>query len=430
MINGFSKFSKEQKRRWLEKNYLNDFQYEDIFGKYDNADATLQQLHDEFIENTVANYYLPLGVAPNFCINDQFYTIPMVVEESSVVAGVSKAAKYWAERGGFRSEVVSTEKIGQIHLFFDGNSDDFQNFFNQIKPILLPDTQHITSNMQKRGGGICSIELQDKTHQLTGYYQVFATFETLDAMGANFINSCLEQMAKTIEREATHWKLSGNIEILMCILSNYVPNCLVRSQVVCSIDKMNYGNISGKVFTQKLIKAVDIANIDTYRAVTHNKGVMNGIDAVIIATGNDFRAVEAALHAYACRSGQYKSLTYAYIENDLFHFGIEVPLALGTIGGLTQLHPMVKTALRILNNPNAKQLMQIVASVGLAQNFAALSALVTSGIQQGHMKMHLVNIINQLGASPEQKTKLIEYFKDRIVSYREVYEQFLTINNS
>ena len=430
MINGFSKFSKEQKRQWLEKTYLTDFQPENIFNKYDNADTTLQQLHDEFIENTVANYYLPLGVAPNFRINDQFYTIPMVVEESSVVAGLSKAAKYWAERGGFRSEIISTEKIGQVHLFFDGNPDDFQVFFNQIKPILFTDTQSIISNMQKRGGGIRSIELQDKTHLLTGYYQIFATFETLDAMGANFINSCLEQMAKTLEREAIHQQLSGNIEILMCILSNYVPNCLVRSKVICPIDKMNYGNFSGEIFTQKLIKAINIANIDIHRAVTHNKGVMNGIDAVIIATGNDFRAVEATIHAYASRSGQYKSLTNAYIENDLFHFGIEVPLALGTIGGLTQLHPMVKTALRILNNPNAKQLMQIVASAGLAQNFAALSALVTSGIQQGHMKMHLVNILNQLGASPEQKTKLIEYFKDRIVSYREVYEQFLAINHS
>lgn len=420
MINGFSKLTKEQKRQWLLQTYFPENKEDsNIFSKYDNLDPALQKLHDEFIENTIANYYLPLGIAPNLLINNEFYAVPMAIEESSVVAAVSKSAKFWAERGGFQAEVISTEKIGQVHFFFQGNKTDLVDFFEQIKPILLADCQNITQNMQKRGGGILSVELIDKTAELENYYQIHATFETLDAMGANFINSCLEQFAQTLEREAVT-KLNGTLEILMSILSNYVPNCLVRCEVSSSVEKMDFGQMNGKDFSRRFVQAVAVANAEVHRAVTHNKGIMNGIDAVILATGNDFRAVEAGIHAYASRLGRYQSLTYARIENDLFTFGIEIPLAIGTVGGLTQLHPMVKNALQILGNPSAKKLMQIVAAVGLAQNFAAVSSLVTSGIQKGHMKMHLLNILNQLGANEIQKEQAINYFKDKTIRYSEV----------
>lgn len=428
MISGFSKQTKEQKRQWLKDTYLSDPNSKHIFEAYDHKDPQLQKLHDEFIENAVANYYLPLGIAPNFLINNKFYTIPMVIEESSVVAAVSKTAKFWAERGGFSCEVVGTEKIGQIHFFFSGEKPILFDFFEQINPTLISETQQITSNMRKRGGGITSIELRDKTSDLEHYYQIHVTFETLDAMGANFINSCLERLAQTFEQEAQKTPWGHTIEILMSILSNYVPNCLVRCKVTAPVENMQFEGISGADFSKRFVQAIAVANAEVHRAVTHNKGIMNGIDAVVLATGNDFRAIEAGIHAYASRYGQYQSLTYAHVRDGWFEFGIEIPLALGTIGGLTQIHPMVRTALQILDNPSAKELMQIITAVGLAQNFAAVSALITSGIQKGHMKMHLMNILNQLGATPEQKAQIQAHFKDKTISHSQVAQYFDEIN--
>jgi hydroxymethylglutaryl-CoA reductase len=233
-------------------------------------------------------------------------------------------------------------------------------------------------------------------------------------MGANFINSCLEAIAKAFRKD--------DIEIVMSILSNYVPQCLVRAEVSCKIDEL--GGENPREFAQKFKQAVQIAEIEPYRAVTHNKGIMNGIDAVVLATGNDFRAVEAGAHAYAAKSGNYKSLTHCEIENDVFRFWIEVPLALGTVGGLTALHPMAKLSLDMLQKPSARELMQIIATAGLAQNFAALKALTTSGIQEGHMKMHLMNILNQLNATNEEKEIVVAYFKDKTVTHSAVVEQF------
>jgi hydroxymethylglutaryl-CoA reductase len=208
-------------------------------------------------------------------------------------------------------------------------------------------------------------------------------------------------------------------------LSNYTPNCLVRAEVSAPIDTLNEGtDMSGLEFAEKFCRAVRIAEIEPYRATTHNKGIMNGIDSVVIATGNDFRAVEACAHTYASRSGRYKSLTHAEIKDGMFRFWIEVPLALGTVGGLTGLHPMVKIALKMLGNPGASELMRIASVVGLAQNFSALRSLVTSGIQKGHMKMHLLNILNQLEATEEEKEKIVHYFKDKIVSHSAAVEIF------
>jgi hydroxymethylglutaryl-CoA reductase len=257
------------------------------------------------------------------------------------------------------------------------------------------------------------------------YYQLHCTFETGDAMGANFINSCLEQFAKTLKREAGRYEpfntAEKGLEVLLSILSNYVPNCRVKAEVQCPVESLKTEtNTTPDVFAEKMLLAVDIANAEPHRAVTHNKGIMNGVDAVVIATGNDFRAVEAGVHAYAARNGSYRSLTDAKIENGQFHFWIELPLALGTVGGLTQLHPLVRLSLDILQKPSASELMQIVAVAGLAQNFAALSSLITTGIQQGHMKMHLLNILNQLSASEEEKSALLEQFRDRPISYSAV----------
>ena len=405
-IKGFSKLSKAAKLEWLtQNNFENPEATLELFQSYWHNDETVQKKHDDFIENTMTNYYMPFGVAPNFQINGKLYTLPMAIEESSVVAAAAKSASYWMARGGFKTEVVSTEKIGHVHFMYEGNASPLFNEFNALEEQLRAATKELTANMEARGGGITAITLVDKTADLDHYYQIEVCFETCDSMGANFINSNLEEMAKSLEAfTAAHQDLNEDkLEVVMRILSNYTPKCIVRASVSCPVSDLASEGTTGEDFARKFKRAIDIANAEPYRATTHNKGIMNGIDALIIATGNDFRAVEAACHTYASKSGQYRSLTHCSIENGTFTYWIEIPLALGVVGGLTKLHPLVVKALEMLGKPNAEELMGIVAVSGLAQNFAALRALVTTGIQKGHMKMHLMNILNQLEATPEEK---------------------------
>lgn len=428
-IKGFSKLSKEGKIEWVTSEFFkhaNDAQ--GVLKNYWHPDAKTQKLHDEFIENTLTNYYLPFGVAPNFKINGKMYAIPMAIEESSVVAAAAKAASFWLDRGGFKAEVIGTKKVGHVHFVYYGNYDKLLNFFNSIKEKFYEDTQEITANMRKRGGGIEDIMLINKNFEEPNYYQLKATFETVDSMGANFINTCLEQFAKTLEREiiaSDHFtEKEKAIQIIMCILSNYTPECLVRAEVSCPVEFMATEGMSAEEFCQKFERAVHVARIEPYRATTHNKGIMNGIDAVVIATGNDFRAIEAACHTYAARSGQYRSLTDCEIKDGIFRFWIDVPMALGTVGGLTTLHPVVKFAHEMLGHPNAKELMMIIAASGLAQNFGALRALTTTGIQKGHMKMHLLNILNKLEATDQEKLSMKIFFKDKVPHYNEIVSKF------
>ena len=421
IISGFSKRTKEEKINWLAMHYFaNQPEIIAIIKQYWNSDDALQQLHDDFIENTISNFYLPYGVAPNFIINNKAYVVPMVIEESSVVAAASLVAKFWSTRGGFKAEVISTTKIGQVHFIYKGDKNELTQYFNSKKELLKLATASITKNMEKRGGGILDIELIDKTEKLAHYYQLHITFETVDSMGANFINSCLEAIAKEFR--------NNEIEIVMSILSNYVPECLVKAEVSCTIEEL--GGDAPQKFAEKFHQAVQIASIEPYRAVTHNKGIMNGIDAVVLATGNDFRAVEAGVHAYASRSGHYTSLTHCDISNGVFRFWIEVPLALGTVGGLTSLHPLAKLSLEMLQQPSARELMMIVATAGLAQNFAALRALTTLGIQHGHMKMHLMNILHQLGANDAEKKEIARYFEEQTVTHSAVVAKFNQLRNN
>ena len=419
-IKGFSKLSKNEKIEWLTKTcfHQND-KAKKILQQYWNSDNSLQKLHDEFSENTVSNYYLPFAIAPNFLINNKIYTVPMAIEESSVVAAASKAAKFWMHNGGFKAEVIATEKIGQVHFLFYGNKKIISDYFDFVKPLFFEKTKIITSKMNSRGGGILDVFLVDKTSEIDGYFQIFATFNTVDAMGANFINSCLEEFSNIFYNSTSLFKngsLNKNdIEIIMSILSNHVPNCIVKSFVSCNVNELNNLEPKTENFADRLIKATEIANNDIYRAVTHNKGIMNGVDAVALATGNDFRAIEAGAHAYAS-IGRYKSLSNAYIMNDIFYFELKLPLAIGTVGGVTSLHPLVKIALEILDNPDSKELMKIIASVGLAQNFGALRSLVTTGIQKGHMKMHLTNLLNKYDVTELEKQKAIKYFKNKSVT--------------
>ena len=422
-VAGFSKWTKEEKINWIAESYFSNPQDAiALIKSYWHADEKLQQLHDDFIENTITNFYLPLGIAPNFLINGKYHTVPMAIEESSVVAAAAKAAKFWSTRGGFKATVINTEKIGQVHFTFTGDFATLNTFFQDTKAKFFSDTESLTKNMQQRGGGILNIELRDKTALLENYFQLHATFETKDSMGANFINSCLEQFAKTLKDEAQDYEGFSDdekdIEVVMSILSNYVPNCLVRAEVSCKVEELAEKNIEHPTeFAEKFVQAVKIAQVEPYRAVTHNKGIMNGIDAVVLATGNDFRAVEAGVHAYASRNGQYAGLSHAKIENGIFTFWIEIPLALGTVGGLTSLHPLVKLSLEMLEKPSAKELMMVVAVAGLAQNFGALRSLTTTGIQEGHMKMHLNNILNQFEATKEERQLVKKHFKEHAVSH-------------
>lgn len=422
-ISGFSKLSKNDKINWVCDNYLgNNSNAKHIITQYLNDDKKLQKLHDEFAENTISNYYLPFGVAPNFYIDGEMHCIPMVIEESSVVAAASKAAKFWLDKGGFKTKVLNTTKVGQVHFKFSGDFGKLKTLIEAQKSKFYDDASSITRNMEKRGGGILDIQLVDKTEMLSHYYQLHCTFETVDAMGANFINSCLEQFGKTLEHIA---QPQFDVEVILCILSNYVPECLVRAEVSCPLQMLGKTEKEALSFARRFKYAIDIANVEPYRAVTHNKGIMNGIDAVVLATGNDFRAIEACAHAYASKDGSYKSLTHASIEDDIFRFWIDVPIAVGTVGGLTSLHPLVKVALQMLNSPSAKALMKVIAVAGLAQNFAAVNSLVTTGIQKGHMKMHLMNILNQFEATPQEKEQAIEYFKTHTATHSEAVD-FIT----
>lgn len=431
-VEGFSKLSKQKKIDWLISEYLsNDKNYEQILQQYWNNDTEIQKLHDEFSENTISNFYMPYGIAPNFLIDGKLMALPMAVEESSVVAAASKAAKFWIDKGGFKTTIINTKKLGHTHFIIDVESHKLQHFFNfKLKKKLLEATESITANMRNRGGGILDIKLVDKTAEMPNYFQLKASFDTVDSMGANFINSCLEQFGKTLKEEVLlednfSQEEKESLQVVMNILSNFTPDCIVRAEVSCKIEDLkDDSGISNEEFARKFKQAITIAEIEPYRATTHNKGIMNGVDAVVIATGNDFRATEACAHAYAARDGKYTSLTHCTIDNGIFRFWIDLPISVGVVGGLTNLHPLVKFSLALLGKPSAQELMSILAVSGLAQNFGALRSLVTTGIQKGHMKMHLFNILNQMGATEEEKQHFVTYFKDKTVTHHEVITEF------
>lgn len=420
-IKGFSKLSKEEKMQWVADNFFEDKDIVEAWKNFWHPNQEQQKILDGFSENTITNFPIPFGVAPNFVINGKAHAVPMAIEESSVVAAASAAAKLWMTRGGFHAEVIDTQKIGQVHFLWEGEKEVLFDTFEQLKTILLADAKPITVRMEKRGGGILDVVLIDMTSKEENYYQLKATFETCDSMGANFINSVLEQFGKTLKDYFTS-KYDADLVIVMAILSNYTPDCLVKAWVECSIDELEgvCSHMDAATFAKKFKTAVRIAEIDPFRATTHNKGIYNGIDAVVIATGNDFRAIEACGHTYAARDGQYRSLSHCSTENGRFRFELEVPMAVGTVGGLTKLHPLAKHSLELLGNPSARELMEIITVVGLAQNFAAVKSLVTTGIQQGHMKMHLQNILHHFNALNGEVDATIKHFEDKTVSFNAV----------
>ncbi|MFZ4634771.1 MAG: hydroxymethylglutaryl-CoA reductase, degradative [Saprospiraceae bacterium] len=428
-VTGFSKLSKRQKIEWLAEQFCAEpAEAMATFAAFEHPDEGQQRILDGFAENTIANFPMPYTIAPNFLINGRLYAVPMVIEESSVVAAASSAAKFWLEHGGFHTAVVDTVKLGQVHFRWAGDPDRLKSLFPDIKAMLLGGCADLTENMEKRGGGVLDMELLDFTALEPEYYQLRVSFETCDSMGANFVNSVLERYAEGLEHFFTlHPALPDeerDVEVIMSILSNYTPRCLVRAWVEAPVESFaesaRQHGMDAVEMVERFALAVRIAQLDPYRATTHNKGIYNGIDAVVIATGNDFRAIEACGHTYAARDGQYRSLSTCTVHNGVFRFELEVPLALGTVGGLTALHPLAKQSLDILGHPGAPELMGIVAAVGLAQNFAAVRSLVTTGIQQGHMKMHLNNILRHLGATDAEMEAAQSYFCRKTVSFSSV----------
>lgn len=419
IIKGFSKLSASEKTDLLMERFQLDCSLKEQLERY--LHPSDQFLFNDISENTISNFYLPFGLAPNFLVNERMYMLPMVIEESSVVAAASKAAGFWAANGGFRTRVISTVKNGQIFFKWGGPRALLAEKLDLLEKEILNATESLTQNMRKRGGGIKGFELKEVPH-MDHTLQLLVKFNTADSMGANFINSCLEQIAPVLERFInTDNGLAqfGRAEIIMSILSNYTPECLVECSVECPVNQLApySGSYTPEEFANRFETAVNIAINDPYRAVTHNKGIFNGIDALVLATGNDFRAIEAGAHAYASRNGHYSSLTHIDLEDGTFRYTLTIPLALGTVGGLTTTHPMAKIALEILGRPSADQLMQLAAAAGMANNFSAVASLVTTGIQKGHMKLHLTNILNALDASADEKLLAIDHFKGKQVSY-------------
>ncbi len=424
ILKGFSKLGKAEKLDILKKHVPLDEAQIELLLSFQSNRKDLEDVIENFSENHISNFWLPLGVAPNFIINNRAYFAPMVTEESSVVAAAANAAKFWADKGGFKAKILGTKKAGQIYFTWQGDIKRLENNFSKLKELLRAATSYLTSNMEKRGGGILDITLNENNPNSTDYHIINVYFETADSMGANLINSCLEAMIPKLKSFITssYPEVYSEPEIIMGILSNYTPECLVECWVECDIEQLSEvsGNITAQQFAKKFEMAVKIASENVQRAVTHNKGIFNGIDAVLLATGNDFRAVEACGHAFASRNGYYTSLTKVEVSESKFKFSLQIPLAIGTVGGITSVHPLAKLSLQIMQNPLAEELMQIIAAVGLASNFAAIRSLITDGIQKGHMKLHLNNIIYHFNANETERLKAEEYFKNQQVSFKAV----------
>lgn len=418
-FSGFSKLNREQRVQYLQDHSFLTEDQGAVLETFCPSGETHRLLFDSMVENYLTNFPVPMGVVPNMLINGDIYAVPFAIEESSVVAAAAKAAKFWSTRGGFRAEVQAMTKKGQVHFIWNGDASVLANRFEDISIQLLHATSHLTAKMRHRGGGISGIELIDKSRELDGYFILDFSFETADSMGANFINSCLEAVAAALTKLPELNKNGHQAEVILSILSNFTPDCKVKCWVECPVQELAGWNeeFSGSEFARKFHLATEMARIEVSRAVTHNKGIFNGIDAVLLASGNDCRATAASAHAWAARDGNYRSLTTLQLTDQLFRYELELPLAIGTVGGITQIHPVVKNNLEMLNNPDARKLMMIAAAAGLANNFAAVASLITTGIQQGHMRMHLQNILQQLQASSFERERVLRHFKETTISY-------------
>ncbi len=384
----------------------------------DSASTVLPEAYaNQMIENYLFNYHLPLGVAVNLKVNNAEYVVPMAIEEPSVIAAASFGAKLL---GNIQAETKERLLIGQIIMTVQQPFIEIQQNIKENKAKLLNIASQASASMVRRGGGPKDIWVEEKEHPNRNYVSVYLSLDPCDAMGANVINTVLEALSPTMESI-----IEG--EVLMSILSNYQPQAVTIATAKVPFAHLSKDKEEAKSLAERLEMASDYAWLDPYRATTHNKGIMNGIDAVVIATGNDWRAIEAGAHAYAVKDGQYRSLTKWQVnyEDESLEGSIEIPLQVATVGGTLSSHPTAKLALKMLNITSAKDLSNIIASVGLIQNFAAMRALVSEGIQKGHMRMQARALAMQVGATIEEIPAVVTQLNEAAQMNRDTARRIL-----
>ena len=377
---GFSKLNRDQRfEKLLTEGLLTK---EDL--NFLKSQSVPESISENLIENSIGFFHLPLGLATNFVIDKKSYCIPMAVEETSIIAAVSKAAKWVSECGYVTTKKKGDLIVGQIQISKTKNVENLKSVLLEKKPEFLDYANKLANGLVRRGGGFKDIVLRciDRSDgKIMSIIHVYA--DPVDSMGANIMNQVCEALKPKIEALT-------NEKVSMCILSNLADSKLFSSKVVIENIDRELGD--------KIEEASLFANVDPYRAATNNKGVLNGIDPILIATGNDWRAVEAGVHAYAHRDGKYTSLTTWKMEGKDLEGELEIPIAVGIIGGVTNIHPTARLSLKILGVKSSEELSRIIVAVGLIQNLGAISTLVTTGIVSGHMKLHASNLALQVGA--------------------------------
>lgn len=424
-IPGFYKMTIEERREFLKEN--NILSQDELMTFSSNGEGSLPlEKADNMIENVVGTYPLPFGLGLNFLINEKEYIIPMVIEEPSVVASASFMAKIVRDAGGFNTEATDRVMIGQIQVVGCPDFEQAKAELLQAKDELIQDANAAHPSLLARGGGAEDLEvriLNEDSDSEYGKMLVLHLFiNTCDAMGANTINTMVEALAPKVEQ------LTGG-KVYLRILSNYADRCLAKATCSIPVELLETKEFTGEEVRDGIVHAYEFAASDPYRAVTHNKGIMNGIDPVVIATGNDWRAVEAAAHAHAARYGKYGSMTtWSVADNGNLVGELELPMAVGTVGGSIRIHPVSKLALDLLDVESAQELAQVIVAVGLAQNLGALRALATEGIQRGHMALHSRSVAMAAGATGEMidviANELIETNEIRVGKAKELVDGY------
>lgn len=399
---GFSKKTQAEKLRFLKDNQLLS---DDNWQRLVNNDLLGLETANQIVENVLGTFSLPFSVAPNFLIDGNHYQLPMVTEEPSVVAAASYAAKVIAASGGFTTHIHNRHMIGQVALYHIGDMPAAKESILQAKDDLLEQANQAHPSIVKRGGGAKDLWVELLEHDDTPLLVVYFSVDTQEAMGANMVNTMAEAL------KAPLIKLTQG-KVLMAILSNYATESLVTATCTIRSRHLSLNPKEADEWAEKIALASQFAQIDPYRAATHNKGIFNGIDALVLATGNDWRAIEAGGHAFATRTGRYKGLSeWCYDKTSQTLTGkLTLPMPLGTKGGSIGLNPTAQVAMDLLGQPTAKTLARLSLALGLAQNFAALKALTGQGIQAGHMKLHAKSLLLLAGAQETQLEELVPLF--------------------
>ena len=422
-IPGFYNKTIEERKILIQDMF--DFTEEELAILESKAPLT-EELANHMIENVVGTFQLPLGLGLNFLINGKDYIIPMAIEEASVVASASHIAKIVRDAGGFETESSERVMIGQIQVVGCPDFEEAKQSVLENKQVLIDAANDAFPSIAARGGGAEDLDVRILNEDVESAFSKMLILHlyvnTVDAMGANLINTMVEAIAPLVE------EITGG-KVYLRILSNLADRSIARAKCVVPPHLLATGDFSGEEVRDGVILAYEFAASDPYRAVTHNKGIMNGIDPVVIATGNDWRAVEAGAHAYAVKDGRYTSMTTWWKDEAGNLVGeLELPMSLGIVGGATRVHPMAKIALKLLGVESAKELAEVIVAVGLAQNLGALKALATEGIQKGHMTLHSRSVAIAAGATGEMvdivAKELIKAKEIRVGKAKELVEKY------